>query len=249
MIILKTKEEIEKMARAAQIAAGALKILKEMARPGVSTLEMDQKAEEVILKNGGTPSFKGYRGYQFSTCLSRNEEVVHGLPDAKKILVEGDLLSIDVGVKLEGFHGDVAETIAIGRVSEEALDLMKAGQKALNEAIKFCRAGERLGRVSHTIEEVASKNGFRVVRDYYGHGIGRELHEDPLVPNFGDPQDGPVLKNGLTLAIETMLNEGGHRVKTLSDGWTVVTLDGKLSTHFEHTLAIVDGRPEVLTKQ
>lgn len=248
MIILKNTEEIEKMKQASKIALKALLASKEMARVGARAAEIDKKAEKIILENGGVPAFKGYRGYQYSTCLSVNEEVVHGIPYPDKVLKEGDILGIDVGVKLDGFFGDVAETVAVGELNSQAARLLEKTREALFMAINLCKSGNRLGQVSAAIEELASKNGYTVVRDHFGHGIGRELHEDPLVPNFGRHNEGPVLRDGMTFAIEPMFNVGGYKVKTLKDGWTVVTMDGALSAHFEHTVAMVRGQAEILTK-
>jgi methionyl aminopeptidase len=201
----------------------------------------------MIREKGAVPVFIGYRGYRHATCISVNEEIVHGIP-SKRILREGDIVSLDVGTKVDGYCGDTAATFPVGKVSKKAGKLIRVSKSALKAGIKQARAGNHLGDISAAIQKVAEENGYSVVRELYGHGIGSELHEDPLVPNFGRPGSGPELKPGMTLAIEPMLNMGGWKIRTLEDGWTVITEDKKLSCHFEHTILIQEGEAEVLTK-
>jgi len=246
MILIKTPEEIEKVRAACKIAALTLLNLEKHIKEGVTTEELDRLGEEMIVKCGGQAAFKGYRGYKHATCISVNEEVVHGIPGKRKIK-EGDIVGMDVGVLLSGFYGDVARTYPVGRISKKVEQLLKCGWEALQAGIKNARTGNHLGDISHAIEERARKEGFSVVRDLFGHGVGRNLHEDPLIPNFGRPGEGPELYAGMILAIEPMINLGGSRIVTLSDGWTVVTEDRSLSVHFENTILITKGEPEVLT--
>jgi len=246
MILIKTPGEIEKVRAACKIAALTLQDLEKHIKEGITTGELDSLGEEMIVRCGGQAAFKGYRGYKHATCISVNEEVVHGIPGKRKIK-EGDIVGVDVGVLLNGFYGDVARTYPVGRVAKKTERLMLCGREALELAIKQARAGGHLGDISHVIEERAKKDGFSVVRDLFGHGVGRSLHEDPLIPNFGRPGEGPELSAGMVLAIEPMLNLGGSRIVTLSDGWTVVTEDRSLSVHFENTILITKGDPEVLT--
>lgn len=247
-IELKGPREIGAMRKAGRIVAGALKLVEDMARPGVTTGELDREAQEFIESQGGVPSFKGYRGFPATLCTSLNEEVVHGIPGRRK-LHEGDLLKVDCGAIMDGFHADSAVTVAVGRVSDEARALMDATKSALGAGIAAIRAGGRLSDISSAVQMVAESNGYSVVRDYTGHGIGRALHEDPKVPNFVGPgwMGDPVLEVGCTLAIEPMVNVGTYRVKVQRNGWTVVTRDGKLSAHFEHTVAVEEHGPVVLT--
>ncbi|NMA51895.1 MAG: type I methionyl aminopeptidase, partial [Peptococcaceae bacterium] len=209
--------------------------------------ELDRLAEDFILKAGGTPAFKGLYGFPCSICASINEEVVHGIPSLRK-LENGDIISIDVGAEINGYFGDSAVTLPVGDVSREALDLIKVTEECLYRGIEQARDGNRLYDISHAVQTWAEDHGYGVVRDYVGHGIGTKMHEDPQVPNFGRPGRGPRLKAGMTLAIEPMINMGTHEVRTLSNNWTVVTQDGKLSAHFEHTVAITDNEPEILTR-
>ena len=215
-------------------------------KPGQTTLEIDDYAERLMREKGGEPVFLGYRGYRHATCISINNEIVHGIPGGR-VVKEGDIVSVDVGVKAKGYCGDSAATFPVGKISAKAEKLLRVGRESLKAAIKQARAGRHLGDISHAVETHAEKNGFSVVRDLYGHGIGRDLHEDPLIPNYGKAGEGVELKPGMALAIEPMLNVGGWRIKTLTNGWTVVTEDGSLSCHFEHTVLITDGEPEVLT--
>lgn len=248
MIILKSPRELEKMRAANKIVAETHAYLAEHLEAGISTVEIDRLGEEFIKKAGGIPSFKGYHGYPAALCISINEEVVHGIPSKKRIIEEGDLVSIDIGVYYDGFHGDAARSYGIGRISEEAERLIKVTEESFFAGIKKALLGNRLTDISHAIQKHAESNGFSVVRDYVGHGIGQKMHEDPQVPNFGKPNRGPLLKAGMTLAIEPMINLGTYRVKTLDDGWTVVTADGMLSAHYENTIAITEEGPEILSR-
>ena len=214
--------------------------------PGVRIRDLDALADGLIRRSGGVPSFLGYRGYPGRICASVNEVIVHGIPD-DRVLERGDILSIDVGLTLDGWHADSAVTHAVGEITPEAQRLLQVTQASLDAGIGQCRAGTHLSDISHAIESLVVGEGFSVVREFVGHGIGRALHEDPQVPNFGPPGEGPVLQPGMVLAIEPMVNIGGWKTKTLSDGWTVVTLDGSLSAHFEHTVAVTENGPEVLT--
>lgn len=248
MIILKSPRELEIMRTANKIVAETHALLTEHLVPGISTAELDRLGEEFIRKAGGVPSFKGYHGYPAALCISINEEVVHGIPSKSRIIEEGDLVSIDIGVYYDGFHGDAARSYGIGRISEEAERLLKVTRESFFKGLEEAFIGNRLTDISHAIQKYAEGNGFSVVRDYVGHGIGRKMHEDPQVPNFGKPNRGPLLKAGMTLAIEPMLNAGTYQVKTLDDGWTVVTRDGSLSAHYENTIAITENGPEILSK-
>jgi methionyl aminopeptidase len=245
-IILKSPEEIETMRRAGAVVAEVLEVLKANVRPGATTLDLEKIAEEETRKRKASPAFKGYRGYPFCLCTSVNNEVVHGMP-SKRALKEGDIVSIDYGSRVEGFYGDAAVTVPVGKVSEEAARLVRVTEESLGKAIEAAREGNRLLDVSAAVQNHVEPHGFSVVREFVGHGIGRELHEPPQVPNFGTPGRGIRLKAGMVLAIEPMINSGGWAVKILEDGWTAVTADGKLSAHFEHTVAITPDGPRVLT--
>ncbi len=252
MISLKTDEEIERMRESNRIVADVLKLIGSMLQPGITTMELDRVAEDYIRSNDGEPAFKGYGWdkqnlFPATLCTSINEEVVHGIPSHRE-LQEGDLLSIDVGVKKNGYYGDGAWSFAIGRVTEEKQRLLMVTQEALEKGIEQARVGKKLHDISATIQQYVEANGFSVVRDLVGHGIGAQLHEEPSVPNYGKPGTGPELKNGMTLAIEPMVNSGTWKVNVLSDGWTVVTADKKPSAHFEHTIAMVNGNAEILTR-
>jgi len=248
MIHLKSPAEIEKMRKSNRLVAEVHRVLREQVRPGVSTLDLDRIAEERIRKAGGKPAFKGYQGFPGSICASINEQVVHGIPSATVILKEGDIISLDVGVLLDGFFGDAATTLPVGQVSEEARRLLKTAEESLFAAIEKMREGNRLGDVSSAVQKHAESRGYGVVRQFVGHGIGRNLHEAPQVPNFGRPGTGQRLYNGLVLAIEPMLNCGTGDVRVLEDQWTVVTADGRLSAHFEHTVAIAEDGPDILSQ-
>ncbi len=247
MIILKSPEEIEKMRIANQIVARALKTLKEMVKPGMTTEELDRAAEEIILAAGARPSFKGYRGFPASLCASINSEVVHGIP-GKRRLKEGDIISLDLGTEYEGYYGDAAITVAVGKVSPEANRLMDVTRESLYKGIEQAKEGKHLSDISHAIQAHAEAAGFSVVTDFVGHGIGTKPHEDPQVPNYGPKGVGPILKSGMVLAIEPMINAGTHYVEVLDDDWTVVTRDGKLSAHFEHSIAITRNGADVLSE-
>ena len=246
MVYTRSREEIERIRAAAQIVAMTLREVGRAVRPGVTTAELDQLAESIIRDHGGRPAFKGYRGFPASICPSVNEEVVHGLPGPRE-LREGDLVGVDVGVDLQGFYGDAALTFPVGTVSDEAVKLLQVTRESLMLGIAQARAGNRVGDISHAVQSYVERNGFSVVKALVGHGIGREMHEEPAVPNFGPPGRGPRLMAGLVLAIEPMVNVGGHEVVTRSDGWTVATKDGSLSAHFEHTVAVGADGPEILS--
>ncbi|MDP2599667.1 MAG: type I methionyl aminopeptidase [Deltaproteobacteria bacterium] len=247
MICLKSPEEIEKLRLANQIVVSVMKTMKGLIKPGVTTAELDRIAEEIILKEGAKPAFKGYRGFQHALCVSVNEEVVHGIPGKRK-LQEGDIVSIDCGVLREGFYGDHAWTFSVGTVSEKAEKILKAGEQSLHLGIEKMRVGNRLFDVSAAVQEYVEAEGYSVVRDFVGHGIGKELHEEPQLPNFGTKGSGLRLKAGLVLAIEPMVNEGNFEVEVLRDGWTVVTKDRSLSVHFEHSVAVTESGPDILSQ-
>jgi len=246
MIILKSRDEIERMRRPSRIAAEVMAHLQEMVKPGVTTGELDRIAEALIRNRSAKPAFKGYQGYQHALCVSVNEEVVHGIPGDRE-LKEGDIVGIDCGVFIDDFYGDHAWTFTVGVVSDNAKKLLAATEDALKKGIAATRLENRLYDISAEIEDVAKAAGFSVVRDYVGHGIGRSLHEDPQIPNFGERGTGMKLRIGLVVALEPMLNEGTHEVEVLKDGWTVVTKDRKLSAHMEHTVAIMEKGPEILS--
>jgi methionyl aminopeptidase len=247
VIILKSSEEIAKMRRAGRIVSATIDEVTGAVKPGVTTADLDRIAEERILAEGATPSFKGYRGFPASICASVNEEVVHGIPGART-LEEGDVLSLDFGAIWEGYHGDSAVTVFVGEPpSAEAEKLVRVTEESLEAGISQVKAGRHLSDISNAVQQVVEGAGFSVVREYVGHGIGQNLHEDPQIPNYGSPGRGPELKTGLVIAIEPMVNMGDWETKVLADGWTVVTADGSLSAHFEHTIAITDEGPEVLT--
>lgn len=252
MIILKTRDEIARMRAAGEMVAQVLSLLESKVKPGVTTGSLNALAEEECRKRNAIPVFKNYpnprggRPFPGAICASVNEEVVHGIP-GKRVLKEGDIISIDFGVLLEGFAGDSAITVAVGDVDPQVARLLQVTEESLMKGIQQALPGNRLGKVSRAIQDWAEKNGFSVVREYVGHGIGRNMHEDPPVPNYGRADRGPVLKEGITLAIEPMLNMGTHKVFTKIDDWTVVTQDGKYSAHFEHTVAVTSHGPEILT--
>jgi methionyl aminopeptidase len=246
MIIIKSSREIEQLKRSNAIVAEVFEKLKGMIHPGVTTKELDEVAEEYILLKGARPAFKGYRGFPATLCISINEEVVHGIPSQRQ-LKEGDIVSLDVGVNFVGYFGDAAITLPVGEIDPEAKRLLEVTEKALTIGIEKAKIGNRLFDISFAIQRWVESQGFSVVRDFVGHGIGRDLHEEPQVPNFGAPHQGPRLEKGMVFALEPMVNEGTYEVRVLSDGWTVVTADGKRSAHFEHTIAITDDGAEILS--
>ena len=246
MISLKSKEEIEIMRRAGAIVGGALDLAGREVKPGMTTKRLDSLIEEYIRDQGAEPAFKGYHGFPASACISIDDEVVHGIP-GKRSIKEGELVSVDVGSIFEGFYGDSARTFAVGEVGPERRKLMDVTLEALMSAIDKARKGNKLGEVSATVQMIAEGQGYGVVRQLVGHGIGRKMHEEPQVPNFGSPSEGPTLEVGMVMAIEPMINMGTYDVRTMPDGWTVVTADGQPSAHFEHTVAITDNGPDILT--
>ena len=248
MIVRKSAAEVAKIAAAGEILADCLDMLAEEARPGVSTADLDRLAERFIRGRGGVPTFLGYRGFPGSICASPNDMVVHGIPGAYRI-AEGDIVSIDVGVTLDGYVADSAITLPMGAVEPEALRLLDVTRESLEAGIAQCHEGTRLGDLSHAVQEVVEAAGFSVVRSLVGHGVGREMHEDPQIPNYGDPGRGPRLEEGWVLAIEPMVNVGGHEVFVADDGWSISTGDGALSAHFEHTVAVGSKAPRVLTRR
>ncbi len=247
MIILKSPQEIARMKVPCRIVAEVLEILKGAAKPGVTTLALNQIAEKEAGKRSAKPAFKGYSGYPHALCCSLNEQVVHGMPSGRK-LVDGDILSIDFGVVYDGFYGDAALTLPIGEISESAQRLLRVTEESLYAAIAATQPGNRLSDISYAVQSYVEPKGYSVVRDFVGHGIGRNLHESPQIPNFGRPGRGVRLKSGMVLAIEPMINEKGPDVRVLEDGWTAVTCDGGLSAHFEHTVAVTEEGPEILTR-
>jgi methionyl aminopeptidase len=247
MIIGKSQKEIDKMRASGQLVGRVLQELRAMAVPGITTLEVDRAAEKMIRDAGAYPTFKGYNGFPFSICASVNDQVVHGFPSQYE-LKEGDIFSIDEAATLDGFVGDTATTVPVGRVAEDRLQLLRVTEESLRLAIEQCRAGNHLGDIGFAVQSYAEAHGYSIVRDYVGHGIGRRMHEDPQIPNYGKPGKGPKIKKGYVFALEPMVNMGSLHTKTLKDGWTVVTVDGQPSAHFEHTVAITEEGPEVLTK-
>ena len=246
MIILKSRQEIERMKIPCKIVAEVLSLLKDAAKPGVTTIWLNQVAESEATKRGATPAFKGYSGYPYSLCCSVNDQVVHGMPNSRE-LVDGDILSIDFGVTYSGFFGDAAITLPIGEITGIARRLISVTEESLYAAIAATRPGNRLSDISHAVQNYVELRGFSVVREFVGHGIGKSLHESPQIPNFGPPGRGVKLKAGMVLAIEPMINEKKPEVRVLDDGWTAVTCDGGLSAHFEHTVAVTDEGHEILT--
>ena len=246
MIIIKSPREIEQIRKSSVIAAEVLEKLRQVVAPEIPTKELDTIAEDIIISRGGIPAFKGYRGYPASLCVSINEEVVHGIPGQRR-LKEGDIVSLDVGVIHVGYFGDAAITLPVGEVDGVSRRLLEVTQKALYIGVEKARAGNRLFDISYAIQRWVESHGFSVVRDFVGHGIGKDLHEDPQIPNFGSPHQGPRIETGMVFALEPMVNGGTYEVRVLSDGWTVVTADGKRSAHFEHTIAITDDGAEILS--
>jgi methionyl aminopeptidase len=249
VIELKSAREIGLMRAGGHILADVVDRLRDTVKPGLSTLEIDEDVEAFIKGRGALPAFKGYRGFPATVCISINEEVVHGIPSAHRRIKEGDIVGLDLGCIVEGYYADCAFTLAIGDVPPKVQHLLDVTRDSLNVAIAECRPGRRLSDVSHSVQAHVERNGFSVVRAFVGHGIGRALHEDPQIPNFGDPGRGPQLRPGMVLAIEPMVTMGSWEVKVLDDGWTAVTRDGSLAAHFEHTIAVTDNGPEVLTSR
>jgi methionyl aminopeptidase len=249
MIELKSTREIGLMRRGGHILAEAMDRLRDTVKAGMSTLEVDEDVEAFITARGAKPAFKGYRGFPATVCISINEEVVHGIPSAHRRIKEGDIVGLDLGCIVEGYYADCAFTLAIGDVPSKVQQLLDVTRESLDQAIQECRPGRRLSDVSHAVQAHVERHGFAVVRAFVGHGIGRALHEDPQVPNFGDPGRGPQLRPGMVLAIEPMVTMGSWEVKVLDDGWTAVTRDGSLAAHFEHTIAVTEAEPEVLTSR
>jgi len=247
VIEIKTPAEIESMRKASRIVAEVLLQLKSRVKPGISTADLDKFAEKRVREMGAVPAFLGYRGYPATLCVSINDEIVHGIPSPKRVIREGDIVSLDMGAVCEGFYGDAAVTVAAGAVSGAAKKLMEVTEKSLAMALSEVKAGARLGDISHAVEKYALANGMSVVKEFTGHGIGRHLHEEPSIPNFGKPGTGPVLKTGMTLAIEPMLCLGRAEVVIKNDGWTAVSADGSLSAHYEHTVAVTDDGCDVLS--
>jgi methionyl aminopeptidase len=247
VIVCRSAAELERMSKAGRLVADVLTQLSGMVAPGVRTAELDEVAEKMIVARKGTPAFKGYHGYPATICASINDEVIHGIPSGRRVLEEGDIISIDVGVALDGYFGDSAITLAVGRVSEEAATLLRVTEESLYMAIEQARPGARISDIGHAVQQHVEAYGFSVVREFVGHGIGQRMHEEPQVPNYGEPGRGPRLAEGMVLAIEPMVNAGKAAVKVLGDGWTAVTRDQSLSAHFEHTVAVTKGQPWILT--
>jgi methionyl aminopeptidase len=248
VIVLKSPREIERMRAAGRILAEVKEQLRAMARVGVSTWDIDQAVEAFIESRGARPAFKGYRGYPATVCTSINHEVVHGIPSPKRKLREGDIIGLDLGCIVDGYHADCAITLAVGQVPPRTQELLDVTRESLDKAIVQCRVGNRVGDISHAVQAHCESHGFGVVRAFVGHGIGKELHEEPQIPNYGEAGRGPVLKVGMVLAIEPMVTMGGYEVKVLADRWTAVTADGSLAAHFEDTIAITQDGPDVLTR-
>ena len=246
MIVIKSSREIALMRKAGKITAAARALARDMVRPGISTGEIDKAVYDLITKSGATPSFLHYNGFPGSACISINEEVIHGIP-GKRVLQEGDIVSLDLGACYQGYHGDCADTFPVGQVSEEAKRLIEATRQSFFEGMKFARHGNRVAAISRAIQDYAESQGFSIVRDYVGHGVGSRLHEEPEVPNYVSRRGSPRLMKGMTIAVEPMVNAGTWRVQVLEDDWTVVTADGALSAHYENSILITDGEPEILT--
>jgi methionyl aminopeptidase len=246
MIQVKIDREIEKMREACKITAAARALAGELVKPGVTTAHIDKAVHDFIVSHGAKPSFLHYNGFPASACISINDVVIHGIPDSRK-LKEGDIVSVDVGAYYKGFHGDCAATFACGEISETASRLIEVTRQSFFEGVRFARQGNRVSDISHAVQAYVEENGFSVVRSFVGHGVGANLHEEPEVPNYGRPGRGPRLVRGMTLAIEPMVTEGSYDVRVLKDNWTTVTVDGKLAAHYENTVLITDGEPEILT--
>ncbi len=249
MIVLKSAREIDLMRRGGQILADVMEMLRGFVKPGLSTLEIDEEVEELIVARGAKPAFKGYRGFPATVCISINEEIVHGIPSAHRRVKEGDIVGLDLGCIVEGYYADCAFTMPIGEIPARVQELLDVTRQSLDLAITQCRPGQRLSDISHAVQRHVEAHGFGVVRAFVGHGIGRNLHEDPQIPNFGEPGHGPQLKTGMVVAIEPMVTMGSYDIRILDDGWTAVTKDGSLAAHFEHTIAVTDNGPDVLTRR
>jgi methionyl aminopeptidase len=249
MIVLKSEREIALMRRGGHILADVVQLIRDFVKPEMSTLEVDEEVEAFIRGQGAVPAFKGYRGFPATVCISINEEVVHGIPSSHRRMKEGDIVGFDLGCIVEGYYADCAVTLPLGEIPPRVQKLLDVTRESLEQAIAECRPGRRLSDVSHAVQRHVDPHGFGIVRTFVGHGIGRALHEEPQVPNFGDPGRGPQLKPGMVLAIEPMVTLGSYDVKILDDGWTAVTLDGSLAAHFEHTVAVTEDGPEVLTSK
>jgi len=249
VIVCRSAAELERMRAAGRLVGEVLTALSAKVVPGVTTAELDELAEQLITSAGAVPAFKGYHGYPASICASINDEVIHGIPSGRRVLVEGDIVSIDVGASLEGYFGDSAVTLPVGHVSEEAATLLRVTEESLYKAIEKARPGARISDIGHAVQQHVESYGFSVVREFVGHGIGQRMHEEPQVPNYGDPGRGPRLAEGMVLAIEPMVNAGKPAVKVLADGWTAVTRDKSLSAHFEHTVAVTADAPWILTSR
>jgi methionyl aminopeptidase len=248
MIICRSAVEIEKLRRSGRMVRQVLGEVRDLVRPGVTTNDLEKYVSKRFKELGARPAFKGYRGYPCCLCASVNEEVIHGIPSDRRTLKEGDILSLDTGVVLDGYYGDSAITVPVGAIADSAYRLLRVTEEALELALQKVRLGNRLGDVSATVQDYAEKNGYSVVREFVGHGIGKAMHEEPQVPNFGQAGHGPILKQGMVFAVEPMINAGGAGVRVLGDNWTAVTVDGKLSAHFEHMVAVTRNGPDVLTR-
>jgi len=247
VIILKTKQEIEQLRICNQIVARVLEELRQIIQPGITTGELNDRAEQSIKNHGATPAFKGYRGFPAGLCTSINEQIVHAIPDERK-LKEGDIISLDLGAKLNGFYGDAAITVPVGNIGNKVEKLLRVTEESLYKGIEQAVVGNRLSDISQSIQAWVESHGYSVVRDFVGHGIGRSLHEEPQIPNFGNPVPNPRLQEGMVFALEPMVNEGSYEIRILSDGWTAVTADGSLSAHFEHTVAVTGNGPIILSE-
>jgi len=247
MIIIKSDKEIDIMRRSGKVTAAILEELRDVIKPGVSTMDINDFVEKIIYDNGMIPTFKGYNGYPAAACVSVNDEVIHGIPSKKRQLYAGDIVSVDVGCTYKGYVSDAARTYAVGEINEEAKRPIRVAEESFFEGLKFCSVGNRLSDISSAIQTHVEEAGFSVVRDFVGHGIGRKMHEEPQIPNYGNPGKGPRLAKGMALAIEPMINQGDYYIKVELDNWTAVTADGKLSAHYENTVVITDGEPELLT--
>ena len=247
MIVCRSAAELEQMREAGRLVGEVLTELAAAVAPGVSTADLDALAEKRIRQAGATPAFKGYHGYPATICASVNDEVIHGIPSGRRVLNEGDVISIDVGAAMNGYYGDSAVTLPVGMISEKAATLLRVTEESLHKAIEAARPGNRVSDIGYAVQKHVEAYGFSVVREFVGHGIGQKMHEEPQVPNYGQPGHGPRLAEGMVLAIEPMVNAGSPAVKVLADGWTAVTRDGSLSTHFEHTVAVTAGEPWILT--